>query len=155
MTTRPSAARAALRSPSGRSATAASASRIASGGEGRAGRRFARHSGLGELQRMDRLAAEMGVDPVDHLDAHVVQVHRRRAGAGDGQHAAVESAGHRHRGDLGPDDDLPVRDDLGRGGVVLSIGPAGDVGDEAAQGARPIDESVPSSHIVGRVVVSP
>ena len=143
MTTRPSAARADFRSPSGRSATAASASRIASGGDGAVRRRLARHPGLGELQRVDRLTAQMGVDPVDHLDPHVVQVHRRRAGAGDGQHAAVESPRHGHRGDLGADDDLPVRDDLGRGRVVLAKGPARDVRHQAAQRARPVDESGP------------
>ncbi len=56
----------------------------------------------------------------------VVQVHRHRAGAADGQHAAVSRRGVVIEATFGPDDDLPVRDDLRRGRVVPAEGRAGD-----------------------------
>ena len=156
-TARPSAARAARNSPSGSAATAVSAAAATQAGIGGGGAAAGGATVVVWTKRrpLHRRAAKMGVDPADQLRRVVLQLHRHRAGAGDGERAGGQAARRADRGQHRADDRLPVGHDLARrpGSSPRNAGRA-TRGSQRTQRPRAVDAPVGSIAIPGFVLSS-
>ena len=115
---------------------------LVGGFDGAARRGRARGGGLEvlhEAQAGDGDLAEIGVDAGDEFDGEVLQFHRHRAGAADGEGAGEEFARLADGGEGGADDLVPVGHHLGGGGGAFAEGGAHEGGHQGGDGAGAVD----------------
>ncbi len=138
---RPRAARARRSGPSGRSATAAStrASPAASGGGSGGGAAGAGGASCTKRSRCTAAAPRWALMRAISSVRQMLQFHRHRPGAGDGERAGGQPARQGDGGERRADDQRPVGQHLGGAGGAAAERGAGQAGHQRADRARAVD----------------